>query len=226
MFYEPHKNDHGLPYNPLKACVVPRPIGWITTLKDDGRVNLAPYSQFNLVGFDPGYVMFSANRHPPDWRRKDSLDNAERRGEFVFNMATWDLRQYVTKSSQIYDPDISELEAVGLTAAPSKIVKTPRLAESPVAFECVYHSSIGLPGDTIATTHYIVIGKVVGVHIADEVITPEGRVDIARIKPLARLGYSDYTYVDKVVPIDFEDDWIDGQHDAVLHNRYGLFGGR
>lgn len=224
MFYEPRTNDHGLPMNPFKSCVVPRPVGWITTLADDGRINLAPFSQFNIVGFDPGYVMFSANRHPPDWRRKDSSDNAERRGEFVYNMATWDLRQKVTLSSQIYDPKISKLEACGLTAAPSRVIKTPRVAESPVAFECVHHTTLCLPGDSIGTGHYIVVGKVVGVYIADEAIT-DGKVDIARIKPLARLGYADYTYVDKVMPIEFEDDW-NGQEDAAGHNRYGLIGGR
>ena len=225
MFYESELNNHGLPYNPLKACVVPRPIGWITTLADDGRVNLAPFSQFNIVGFDPGFVMFSANRHPPDWRRKDSSDNAERRGEFVYNMATWDLRQQVTRSSQIYDPAISELDAVGLTAAPSRLIKTPRVAESPVAFECRYYTTLCLPGDSIANTHYLVVGKVIGVHIDDSVITADGKVDVAGIKPLARLGYADYTYVDKVLPIELEDDWK-GQEAAAGHNRYGLYGGR
>jgi flavin reductase (DIM6/NTAB) family NADH-FMN oxidoreductase RutF len=225
MFYQPDLNNHGLPHNPLKSCVVPRPIGWITTLSDDGRVNLAPFSQFNIVGFDPGYVMFSANRHPPDWRRKDTSDNAERRGEFTYNMATWDLRQQVTRSSQIYDPSISELDAVGLTAAPSKLIRTPRIAESPISFECRYYTTIGLPGDDIGSSHFIVVGKVVGVHISDNVINAEGKVDVASIRPLARLGYTDYTYVDKVVPIELEDDWS-GQEDAAGHNRYGLVGGR
>ena len=72
MFYEPDKGNHGLPRSPFKSCVVPRPIGWITTLADDGRVNLAPFSQSNLLGFDPGYVMFSASAHPPDWHRNGS----------------------------------------------------------------------------------------------------------------------------------------------------------
>jgi flavin reductase (DIM6/NTAB) family NADH-FMN oxidoreductase RutF len=224
MFYETRLNNHGLPHNPIKSCVVPRPIGWITTLADDGRINLAPFSQFNIVGFDPAYVMFSANRHPPDWRRKDSLELAERRSEFVYNMATWDLRHQVTRSSQIYDPTVSELDAVGLTAAPSRLIKTPRVAESPVSFECVHHTTLCLPGDTIGTTHYLVIGKVVGVHIADEVIREDGKLDIPKIRPLARLGYADYTYVERVEPIELVDDWA-GQEEAARHNRYGLFGG-
>jgi flavin reductase (DIM6/NTAB) family NADH-FMN oxidoreductase RutF len=224
MFYEPRLNDHGLPFNPIKSCVVPRPIGWITTLADDGRVNLAPFSQFNIVGFDPAYVMFSANRHPPDWRRKDSSDFAERRSEFVYNMATWDLRQAVTLSSQIYDPNVSELEAAGLTAAPCRLVKTPRVAESPVSFECVHHTTLCLPGDSIGSTHYVVVGKVVGVHIADGVIGADGKLDIRKIKPLARMGYADYAVVEDVFPIELIDEGA-GQEAPARHNRYGLFGG-
>jgi flavin reductase (DIM6/NTAB) family NADH-FMN oxidoreductase RutF len=224
MFYDPRLNDHGLPFNPIKSCVVPRPIGWITTLADDGRVNLAPFSQFNIVGFDPAYVMFSANRHPPDWRRKDSSEFAERRGEFVYNMATWDLRHEVTLTSQIYDPGVDELAAAGLTTAPSRIVKTPRVAQSPVAFECTHHTTLCLPGDTIGTTHYVVVGKVVGVHIDDGVISADGKLDIARIKPLARMGYADYTRIEHVFPIELTDEGA-GQAAAAAHNRYGLFGG-
>jgi len=224
MFYDTRVNDHRLPFNPVKACVVPRPIGWITTLADDNRINLAPFSQFNIVGFEPAYVMFSANRHPPDWRRKDSLELAERRSEFVYNMATWDLRDQVTRSSQIYDSTISELDAVGLTAAPSRIVKTPRVAESPVSFECVHHTTVCLPGDSIGTTHYMVVGKVVAIHIRDDAIGADGKLDIAKIKPLARLGYADYTYIEQVFPIELIDDWA-GQYEAAKHNRHGLFGG-
>lgn len=176
------------------------------------------------VGFDPAHVMFSANRHPPDWRRKDSLELAERRGEFVYNMATFALRREVTRSSQIYDSRISELAAVGLSAAASRIVKTPRVAESPVAFECVHHTTTCLPGNSVGTTHYMVVGKVVGVHIADEVIGSDGKLDVASMKPLARLGYADYTYVDRVFPIELEDDFA-GQEEAARFNRLGLFGG-
>ena len=88
MFYEPDKNNHGLPFQPYKSCVVPRPIGWISTLSCDGNVNLAPYSQFNNVGFEPGYLMFSAGGQFPDGHRKDSLVNAEETGEFVYNRSS------------------------------------------------------------------------------------------------------------------------------------------
>ena len=201
MFWNPDAGSHGLPFNPLKACVVPRPIGWITTLKADGRVNLAPFSQFALLGFEPGYVGFSGSVHPPDLRRKDSVELAERNGEFVYNMATLDNVTRVNASSQIIDSDTSELEACGLSPAPSMIVRTPRVAEAPVAFECRVHTVVMLPGNTRESAHWLVIGRVVGVHIDDAVIGADGKLDIARIKPMARLGYADYTWVDKVAEL-------------------------
>src|SRR3954464_12173699 len=89
MYYETDKNDHGLRYNPLKACVVPRPIGWITTIDAAGKVNLAPFSFFNLLSYDPPFVLFSAGVHEGDGGEKDSVRNAKTTGEFVYNMATW-----------------------------------------------------------------------------------------------------------------------------------------
>ncbi len=217
MFYEPDKGNHGLPRSPFKSCVVPRPIGWITTLADDGRVNLAPFSQSNLLGFDPGYVMFSASAHPPDWHRKDSVGFAERRGEFVYNMATYALRDKVTLTSRILDRDVDEMAAAGLTPGPSRLVRPPRVAESPISLECKYYTTVVFPGRTPETTHSMVVGRVVGVHIADEFITG-GKIDIARIRPLARMGYGDYTSVDHVFPVD-----PNASPDA---QQYGFDGGR
>lgn len=202
MFYLPDSDKHGLRYNPFKSCIVPRPIGWITTLKPNGRTNLAPFSQFNLVGFEPGYVLFSANSHPPDDRPKNSTLNAERTGEFVYNMATWDLRKAVVASSQLMDDEIDDLEALGLTHAPSAVVAVPRVAQSPVAFECRHHSTVFLPGLTPGTSHRLVIGRVVGIHIADDALMPDGKLDVARIKPLARLGYMDYACVDNTFTVE------------------------
>ncbi|MEC7537008.1 MAG: flavin reductase, partial [Pseudomonadota bacterium] len=118
MFYSTEKNDHGLPYNPYKSIVVPRPIGWISSLDTDGNVNLAPYSQFNNLGYDPPYVMFSASHKNSAAVLKDSVANIIQTGEFVCNMATCELRNSVARSSEIMDPDVDELAAVGLTAAP------------------------------------------------------------------------------------------------------------
>jgi flavin reductase (DIM6/NTAB) family NADH-FMN oxidoreductase RutF len=164
-------------------------------------VNLAPFSQFNILGFDPGYVMFSASNHPETPMRKDSVENAERTGEFVYSMATYDLRDQVTMTSRITDSTIDEMKAAGLTPAPSRLVRPPRVGESPISFECTFYTTLMLPGHTPRTSHYVVVGRVVGVHIDDRYIRADGKIDMEAIKPLARMGYADYTCVEKVFPI-------------------------
>jgi flavin reductase (DIM6/NTAB) family NADH-FMN oxidoreductase RutF len=197
MYYDPEKNDHGLPNNPFKSCVVPRPIGWISTVSPDGAHNLAPYSQFQNLTFDPPYVMFASNQNSLG-KRKDSVVNAETTGEFVYNMATYDLRDAVNISASEVPPEVDEFDLAGLTKVPSIKVKPCRVAESPVHFECVYYQTLRLPGRGVLGTTDVVIGKVVMIHIKDEVIGPDGRLDILRIRPLARLGYYDYTTVDSI----------------------------
>lgn len=195
MYYDPEKNDHGLSHNPFKSCVVPRPIGWISTISPDGVHNLAPYSQFQNLTFDPPYVMFAANQNTHG-KRKDSVVNAEQTGEFVYNMATYDLREAVNRSAAEVPPEVDEFELAGVTKAPSIRVKPCRVAESPIQFECQYHGTLRLPGNGVMGTVDIVIGRVILIHIKDEVILPDGKVDILRIRPLARLGYYDYTMVE------------------------------
>src|ERR1700689_2163330 len=124
MFYEPDKDDHGLPFNPYKSIVVPRPIGWIPTISRDRLVNLAPFSQFNNLAYDPPYVMFSANSFPESGRRKDSVKNATDTGEFVINMATYALREAVNITSQFVPPEVDEAALAGLEMIGSRIVKT------------------------------------------------------------------------------------------------------
>jgi flavin reductase (DIM6/NTAB) family NADH-FMN oxidoreductase RutF len=202
MFYDPDRGNHGLPFNPLKSCVVPRPIGWITTRKRCGRVNLAPFSQFNLVGFEPGYILFSANTHPPDFRPKNSIENAERTGEFVYNMPTWSMRHQVVRSSFLMDENTDDLETLGLAAAPGQVVDVPHLADAPVALECRHHGTLTLPGNSADTTHRLVIGRIVGIHIAESALTAEGRIDVERLRPLARLGYADYACVNEIFTVE------------------------
>jgi len=197
MFYEPDKNDHGLKYNPFKSTVIPRPIGWITTLDFKGRVNLAPFSQFNNIGYDPPYVMFAGGSDIRGGRRKDSTINAIESGEFVCNMATWDLRHEVNLTATAYPAGVDEAEQAGLEMIPSRLVRPPRVARSPVHLECVFHQCLTLPGNTPANIMNVVIGRVVGVHIRDEVITADGRVDVKAIKPICRLGYMDYSVIDE-----------------------------
>ena len=201
MYYSTEKNDHGLPFNPYKSIVVPRPIGWITTLDRNGNVNLAPYSQFNNLGYDPPYVMFSASHKVDAMTRKDTVSNIIETGEFVCNMATHDLRDAVARSAEISDPSVDELAAVGLSRAHSSLVKPPRVLESPVHLECKFHTTLILPGYTATNTTHVVIGQVVGVHIDDDEFTPDGKIDIARLRPLARMGYQDYASIDKTFEI-------------------------
>jgi len=177
---------------------VPRPIGWISTISRGGGMNLAPYSQFNNLGYDPPYVMFSANCFPHTGRRKDSVKNATDTGEFVVNMATYELREAINITSQFVEPEVDESILAGLEMIPSLIVKPPRVAASPVHLECKLHCSLALPGNSLAQVHHVVLGRVVGIHIRDDVLTPEGRLDVLKVRPLARLGYFDYTSVESV----------------------------
>jgi flavin reductase (DIM6/NTAB) family NADH-FMN oxidoreductase RutF len=197
MYYEPGKTPHGLPYDPFKSCVIPRPIGWISTVSREGLHNLAPFSQFQMLAFDPPYVMFSAGQNSHG-RRKDTVANAEQTGEFVWNMATYELREAVNKSAEEVPPGVDEFVLAGVTKAPSHTVKPSRVAESPIHFECVYHQTIRLPGNSMLSTSDVVFGRVVGIHIKEEVIGADGRVDVRKIRPIARLGYHDYTSVESV----------------------------
>jgi len=185
-----------LRFDPFKSCVVPRPIGWISTLAPDGVANLAPFSQFQNLTFDPPYVMFAANQ-ATDGRRKDSAHNAEQTGEFVWNMANYALREAVNRSAMEVSPDIDEFDLAGLRKAPSLLVRPPRVAESPIHFECAYHATLRLPGSKLGTVD-VVIGRVLGIHIADDVLMPDGRVDVLKIRPIARLGYYDYTSIESI----------------------------
>ncbi len=218
MFYHTKSNDHGLPCDPFKSCVTPRPIGWISTIGTDGVSNLAPYSQFQNLTFDPPYVMFSANQNTLG-RRKDSVINTESVGEFVYNMATYDLREAVNISAQEFPSHVDEFDAAGVTKAPSSLVKPYRVAESPVQFECRYHQTLRLPGKGKMGTVDIVIGEVLGIHIKDEFILPDGKLDILGIKPLARLGYYDYSVVESVFEMV-----IPGSNEALRHGLEGASG--
>lgn len=197
MFYEPIKNNHGLPFNPFKSCVVPRPIAWISTVNRDGVVNLAPFSQSNILGWDPPYVMFSANTRW-DGRRGDTVANAESTGEFVFNVATYQLRDAIVLTGSIEESGVDEMAMAGLTRAESRMVKPPRVKESPINLECKYYQTLVLPSDTKGLFNSVVIGRVVGIHIADDVIATNGKIDIKKVRPLARMGYMDYTSVTEI----------------------------
>ena len=195
MYYEPGVTPHGLPHDPFKSCVIPRPIGWISTVNAEGQHNLAPYSQFTNVTFNPPIVMFSANQGTGG-QRKDSVRNAEETGEFVWNMATYALREAVNKTAEELPYGVDEFEHAGLGKLPSRKVRPMRVAGSPIQFECVYLNTVRFPGVPPMGTVDVVFGRVVAVHIDDEALDPQGLVDVLKIQPLARMGYYDYTYVD------------------------------
>ena len=204
MFYEP-KNGSGLPHNPFKAIVVPRPIGWISTLNAEGVPNLAPYSFFNAVADNPPQVMFSASNNHKYGGLKDAVADAQSTGEFVVNVATWDLREQMNASAVPAPHDVDEFEYAGLTKAESRLVRCPRVAESPLHLECRYTQSLELPSDVPGDQNTLVFGEVVGVHV-DEKVLVDGRIDYFKVRPVGRLGYLDYVEVNNSFAME-RPDW-------------------
>ena len=197
MFYDPDvKRSHGLPHDPFKALVAPRPIGWISTLDTDGKVNLAPYSFFNAVCYNPCVVMFAASGLVDD-PKKHSWRNAEETGEFVCNIVSEELAEKMNLTSAHVARGVDEFELAGLTKEPSQKVKPPRVKEAPAHLECKYLKTVTFESDEAHHTHGVVFGHVVGIHIKDEILA-DGLVDVLKFRPVARLGYMDYTVVDSV----------------------------
>ena len=193
MDYDPRSEPHNLAHDPTTSLVGPRPIGWISTISPAGVVNLAPYSYFNLCASQPPFVMFASNT------RKHSQNYAQSGGEFVFNLATYELRTEMNISGGDYPEGVSEPELAKLEMAPSRFVKPPRVAKSPIALECVYSQTVSLKsGNGKLLKYEVVIGEVVNVHVDDAVIV-DGMIDMSRIRAIARLGYrGDYTVVDNI----------------------------
>ncbi|MFT4220788.1 MAG: flavin reductase family protein [Microbacterium sp.] len=202
MFYEPAARDRDLlPHDPFKAIIAPRPIGWISTLDADGMPNLAPYSFFNAVSDRPPIVMFSSDQF------KDSATHAQRRGEFVWSMATHGLREQMNLSSTELPRGESEFAFAGLESAPSTLVAPPRVAASPAALECRVTQIVRLSDAGGAPLErWMVLGQVVGVHLDEAFVLPDGRVDTAAMRPIARGGYRDeYSVVDSVFHLERPD---------------------
>ena len=188
MFYEP-RSGHGLPHDPLKAIVAPRPIGWLSTLDGNGRPNLAPYSYFNMIQTRPPMAIFGSDG------RKHSAANAIETGEFVFNLATRALFEAMNASSATLPEGENEFDHAGLEMAPCRLVKAPRVAASPAALECrVVHWSELHDIEGRGTGGIVVIGQVIGVHIAEAALR-DGRFDMVAAGTIARCGYRDYTQV-------------------------------
>jgi flavin reductase (DIM6/NTAB) family NADH-FMN oxidoreductase RutF len=180
-FYEP-KNGHGLPHDPFNAIVGPRPIGWVSTRSNEGVLNLAPYSFFTAFNYIPPIVGFSSTGP------KDSLRNVQENGMFVWNLVTRPLAEAMNQTCAPVGPEVNEFELAGLKTAPSRVVDVPRVAESPVSFECRSTQIIQLAGlDKQKVTTWLVLGEVVGVHIADHLLK-DGIYDTANAGHILRGG--------------------------------------
>lgn len=189
MFYEP-KDGHGLPHNPFLAIVAPRPIGWISTIGPDGAANLSPYSAFISLSSKPPMVAYCSEGE------KDNLLNLREIGEFVVNVATRPLATQMNLTSKPIPRGEDEFELAGLARAPSRLIRPPRVAESPAALECKVTEIVTLKtleGEEL--DRWIVIGAVVGVHIDDRFINGEGRFDLIAAQTICRLGYLDYAEI-------------------------------
>jgi flavin reductase (DIM6/NTAB) family NADH-FMN oxidoreductase RutF len=181
LFYEP-RLGHGLPHNPFNAIVGPRPIGWIGSLSADGVANLAPYSFFNAFNYTPPIVGFSSTSE------KDSLRNIRATGEFTWNLVTRPLAERMNTTSAAVDPEVDEFALAGLARAPSRMIAAPRVAESPVSFECRCTQIVALQGiDGAAAGAWLVLGEVVGVHIA-RALLKDGVYDTANAQHVLRGG--------------------------------------
>lgn len=192
MFYDTRDGSRPLPHDPFKAIIAPRPIGWITSISAKGEVNLAPYSYFNGVHSKPNLVMFASEG------LKDSVANIHETGEFVCNLATWDLRDQMNITSAPMPRGQNEMTRAKLEPAPSRLVKPPRVAAAPCALECKMTQVVQLTDlDGREVDGHVVFGRVIGVHIDDRFIK-NGRLDTAAMKPIARCGYDEYAAVERM----------------------------
>lgn len=192
MFYRPEQG-HGLPHNPFNAIITPRPIGWISTRGSDGQDNLAPYSFFNGVAYEPPQVMFASTSSKADrGDTKDSVANIRDTGVFCVNIVQYDMRDAMNASSGPWDKEVDEFTFAEIERAECEVIACSRVAGAPAALECKLTQIVPLEG----TSNFAVFGQVVGVHIRDNVLV-DGMIDVTKYLPLARLGYRDYAYIDR-----------------------------
>ncbi|WP_330441691.1 flavin reductase family protein [Flavobacterium sp. C4GT6] len=198
MIIDPLNITQSEVYKILSGSVIPRPIGWVSTISENGVPNLAPFSFFNVVGEDPPHVMFSTVR--PGDSNKDTLNNVLTTKQFVVNMATEDLAEAVNNSSATLPPDVNEFDYAGVTQAPCSKVKAPRVLESPISFECelVHHYSLEDHKHGGAT---IMIGRIVMFHIDESVLLDNYKINPETYRPIARLAGSNYAKLGEIFSI-------------------------
>lgn len=198
MTFNPEEIGHSATYKLLTGAVIPRPIGWISTVDPAGVQNLAPFSYFNIIGDDPPHVMFSTVR--TGGGNKDTLNNVLATGEFVVNMVTEETVSKMNQTSESVPPEVDEFNLAGLTAAPSLLVKPPRVAESPIQFECKLVHQFELEGHSKGGA-IMLVGKIVMFHFADEIVSDDYKIDMEKYRPVARLAGSNYTTLGTIFSI-------------------------
>ncbi len=201
MFYQP-KDGHGLPHNPFNALIVPRPIGWISTRDAAGRDNLAPYSFFNGIAYEPPQVMFATTSGKHDrGDMKDSASIIEETGVFCVNTVPMALTDAMNASSNAFPAGVDEFEQAGLVKAECQTIDCPRIANTPAALECKLTKILKIKGEN----NTVIFGEVTGIYIDDTCLT-DGKLDVAKYKPLSRLGYRDYAVIDQGFKLSRPDD--------------------
>lgn len=185
-------------YKLLTGLVIPRPIGWISTVDENGVNNLAPFSFFNVVGEDPPHVMFSTVRTGN--KNKDTLNNVLSNKQFVVNLVTEDLVEQVNKTSEMVDSEVDEFQLANLTPIASELIKPKRVKEAKAHFECemVHHYFLE---DHKNGGACVVIGKVLMMHISDEILMENYRINLDKYKPVARLAGSNYSKMGEIFSI-------------------------
>lgn len=174
----------------LTGVIVPRPIAFVSTISAGGLVNLAPYSFFNAVSYNPPTIVFSSSRHAGD-KQKDTLANIEETGEFVVNIVVEGIAEAMNRTAAEYPAEANEFEIAGLTPVPSQIVRAPRVAESPVNMECRLNQVVPI-GEGMHQ-HGLVIGEILLVHIRDDIIDGH-RINHQRLQPVGRLAGNMYCH--------------------------------
>ena len=196
MQFNPETIDSTLTYKLLSGTIVPRPIGWISTVSPNGVNNLAPYSFFNAVSGNPPHVLFCSGKRSGG--HKDSAGNALATGEFVVNLVSESTAEAMNITATELPADVNEFAYAGLTALPSVVVAAPRVGESLVNFECKVVHSYEIEGDGSV----IVVGRVVMMHIADEILDDRHRIDYGIYKPVGRLAGSSYCRVNDLFDLE------------------------
>lgn len=201
MFYLP-KDGHGLPHNPFNALITPRPIAWVSTQDSDGHANLAPYSFFNGTAYVPPQVMFASTGIKADQdNTKDTLANIRATGVFCINVVEQAMTEAMNVTTETFPKDVDEFARAGLDVAPCKTIDCPRVASAPASLECQMTQIIPLKGEA----NYVIHAEVIGIHLRDDCVV-DGKFDVSTFRPLARLGYRDYSVVDNTFTLERPDD--------------------